>query len=107
VRLYWHARTVPSGNYHVFAHLLTADNRLVAQQDSEPVYETLPTRQWQAGQYVLDEHILAIGSDVPPGRYWLKVGMYTADNGERLPARDAAGHELSERSLPLVQVEVE
>jgi hypothetical protein len=107
VRLYWHARAVPGASYHIFTHLLTTDNRLVAQSDSIPVYETFPTDQWQAGQYVLDEHLIAIGSDVPPGRYWLKIGMYTADTGERVAARGAAGREMLDRSLPLVQVEVE
>ena len=107
VRLYWRARAVPGASYHVFTHLLAADNRLVAQSDSIPVYETFPTDQWQAGQYILDEHIIPIGADVPPGRYWLKIGLYAAENGERVTARDAAGHESPERSLPLVQVEVE
>ena len=106
-RFYWRARAVPGASYHVFAHLLTADNQLVAQSDSIPVYETWPTDQWQAGQYILDEHIIPIGSDVPPGRYWLKIGLYAAENGERVTARDAAGREAPERSLPLVQVEVE
>jgi len=107
VRLYWRARAAPDASYHVFTHLLTADGRLVAQSDSIPVYGTWPTDQWQAGQYILDEHIIPIGPDVPPGRYWLKIGMYTAENGERVTARDAAGRETPERSLPLVQVEVE
>jgi hypothetical protein len=107
VRLYWRARVVPGASYHVFTHLLAADGRLVAQSDGIPVYGTFPTDQWQAGQYILDEHIIPIGSDVPPGRYWLKIGLYTAENGERVTARDAAGREAPERSLPLVQVEVE
>ncbi len=107
VRLYWHAQIAPGADYHVFTHLLTADNHLIAQSDSAPVYETLPTDKWQAGQYILDEHVILIDAATPPGRYWLKVGMYTAANGERLATRDAAGHELPERSLPLIQVEVE
>jgi hypothetical protein len=107
VRLYWRTQTAPGASYCVFTHLLTEDGRLVAQSDSIPVYGTFPTEQWQAGQYILDEHLMAIGADVSPGRYWLKIGLYSADNGERLAVRDAAGHELPERSLPLVQVEVE
>jgi len=107
VRLYWRAQAVPGASYHIFTHLLTADGRLVAQSDGIPVYGTWPTDQWQAGQYILDEHLMSIGADVPPGRYWLKIGMYTAENGERVTARDAAGREAPERSLPLVQVEVE
>jgi len=107
VRLYWHALTAPGADYHVFVHLLTDDNRLVAQQDSAPVFETWPTDRWQAGQYILDEHIILIDTATPPGRYWLKVGMYTPADGERIVVRDAAGRELPERSLPLVQVEIE
>ena len=107
VRLYWRAQAAPGASYHVFTHLLTADGRLVAQSDGIPVYGTFPTDQWRAGQYILDEHIISIGSDVPPGRYWLKIGMYAAETGERVTARDAAGREAPERSLPLVQVEVE
>ena len=107
VRLYWHAQAAPGKSYHVFTHLLTADNRLVAQQDSAPVYETYPTDQWKAGQYILDEHLIPIDAATPPGRYWLKVGLYTPESGERLIARDQAGRELADRSLPLIQVDVE
>jgi mannosyltransferase len=87
--------------------LLTADNRLVAQQDSAPVYETYPTDQWKAGQYILDEHLIPIDATVPPGRYWLKVGLYTPESGERLIARDQAGRQVPDQSLPLIQVDVE
>jgi hypothetical protein len=107
VRIYWHVRAAPGQSYHVFTHLLTADNRLVAQQDSAPVYETYPTNQWQVGQYVLDEHLIPIDAATPPGRYWLKVGLYTPETGERLMVRDAARREWPDRSLPLIQVDVE
>ncbi len=109
VRLYWHALAAPSGSYHVFAHLLSADNRLVAQQDSAPVFETYPTDQWQAGQYILDEHLIPIDAATPPGRYWLKVGLYSPESGERLTVRDQAGREMPDqtRSVPLIQVDVE
>jgi hypothetical protein len=109
VRLYWYALAVPSESYHVFTHLLTADNRLVAQQDSAPVYETYPTDQWKAGQYILDEHLIPIDAATPPGRYWLKVGLYSPESGERLTVRDQAGRPVSDqtRSVPLIQVDVE
>jgi hypothetical protein len=107
VRLYWHAQAAPGKSYHVFTHLLTADNRLVAQQDSAPVYETYPTDQWKAGQYILDEHLIPIDAATPPGRYWLRVGLYTPESGERLIARDQTGREWPDRSVLLIQVEVE
>jgi len=107
LRLYWRARTAPGASYHVFTHLLTSDNRLIAQSDSAPVYETFPTDQWQAGQYILDEHIIPIDANTPPGRYRLRVGLYSVGSGERLAARDEAGREWPERSVMLTQVEVE
>ena len=107
LRLYWRALAVPSGSYHVFTHLLAADNHLVAQQDSAPVYETYPTDKWQAGQYILDEHLIPIDAATPPGRYWLKVGLYSPENSERLTARDQAGRQVTDQSLPLIQVDVE
>ena len=107
VRIYWHVRAVPGQSYHVFTHLLTADNRLVAQQDSVPVYETYPTNQWQVGQYILDEHLIPIDAATPPGRYWLKVGLYTLETGERLAARDQAGRDVPDQSLRLIQVDVQ
>ena len=107
VRLYWHAQIAPDRSYHVFTHLLTADNRLVAQQDSAPVYETYPTDRWKAGQYILDEHLIPIDAATPPGRYWLKVGLYSPESGERLAAQDQAGQPVPDESLPLIQVDVE
>jgi len=107
VRLYWHAQDVPDKSYHVFVHLLTTDNRLVAQQDSAPVYETYPTDRWKVGQYILDEHLIPIDAATPPGRYWLKVGMYSPESGERLVAHDQAGHPVPDQSLSLIQVDVE
>jgi len=64
VRLLWRAQAAPGASYHVFVHLLTADNQLVAQSDSIPVYATFSTDQWRAAQYILDEHLMSIGADV-------------------------------------------
>ena len=71
------------------------------------MYETYPTDQWQAGQYILDEHLIPIDAATPPGRYWLKVGLYSPENSERLTARDQAGRQAPDQSLPLIQVDVE
>ncbi len=107
VRLYWHALATPGESYHVFTHLVAPDGHIAAQSDSAPVYETVPTTLWQAGQYILDEHIMMIDPALPPGRYWLKVGMYLPDSGERLVMLDAAGQPVPDNSLLLLPVDVE
>ncbi|MBN1889209.1 MAG: hypothetical protein JW850_14545 [Thermoflexales bacterium] len=107
VRLYWHAQAAPAGFYHIFVHLLSPDGRLLAQHDGVPVYGTRPTSDWQAGQYILDEHLVPLGPDVPPGRYTLRIGLYRPDSGQRLAVRNHAGTELPDRSLFLAEVELE
>lgn len=106
VRLYWRALVAPSASYHVFVHVLTDDNRLVAQHDGIPVNGAYPTYTWQAGQFIVDEHLVPIDANLAPGRYRLQVGLYQIENGERLPVRGLTGQVFPEEVL-LARVDVE
>lgn len=96
VALYWHATGPIPANYKVFVHLLTADGQLLAQDDSEPVAWTYPTGRWRVGEYILDEHSLALPADGPRGEVWLSVGMYDPATGDRLPVYDEGGTRMPE-----------
>jgi mannosyltransferase len=89
--LYWQALAEMERRYTVFTHLLGADNRIVAQMDSEPLGGTHPTTEWQLGEIVRDNYGLLIAPDTPPGEYLLEVGMYYLPTLERLPVLDASG----------------
>jgi len=89
--LYWQALAEMQKHYTVFVHLLDADNRIVAQMDSEPLGGTHPTTEWQFGEIVRDNYGLLIAPDTPPGEYLLEVGMYYLPTLERLPVLDASG----------------
>jgi hypothetical protein len=89
--LYWQALAEMDRRYTVFVHLLDADNRIVAQMDSEPLGGTHPTTEWQFGEIVRDNYGLLIAPDAPPGEYLLEVGMYYLPTLERLPVLDASG----------------
>ena len=89
--LYWQALAEMERRYTVFVHLLDADNRIVAQMDSEPLGGTHPTTEWQFGEIVRDSYGLLIAPDTPPGEYLLEVGMYYLPTLERLPMLDASG----------------
>jgi hypothetical protein len=43
---------------------------------------------------IVDEIVLPIGVDVPPGTYHIAIGFYDAAHGDRLPVADSAGHPL-------------
>ncbi|MEA3396986.1 MAG: hypothetical protein U9R05_05940, partial [Chloroflexota bacterium] len=103
LNLYWEAETPVAQSYHVFTHLLgTAYNPatqgpLWAQDDQVPLDGDYPTDRWLPGIPLEDHYVLHIAPDTPPGDYQLTVGMYTLENGERVPvsgdgANIAAGY---------------
>jgi len=89
--LQWAAEAVPAADYTVFAHLVDASGRLVAQADGPPRGGDYPTRVWLPGDRVPDQRVIQVPSDAPPGEYHLLVGMYRLETGQRLPAYDTDG----------------
>ena len=90
LRLYWLAQRAPSGDYKVFVHLITQDDRSgVAQSDSAPILGYSPTSTWEPGEIIVDEQILHLDKDIPPGTYWLLTGLYRSDPARNLAVRQA------------------
>jgi hypothetical protein len=84
--LYWRARQVPGSSYHVFVHLVRADDgTIVSQLDRIPVDWLRPTNGWREGEVLTDRYLLPIPSDLTPGSYQLYVGLYEPDTWLRLP----------------------
>lgn len=103
--LYWRATEKVSQRYTVFTHLVgTAYNPKTlgpvwAQHDGEPVDGGFPTHQWPVGTIVKDSHELQIDEGAPAGEYWLEVGLYLLDSGERLRVLGEDGREVDDRIL--------
>ena len=90
VRLYWLAHRVPSGDYKVFVHLITQDDKSgMAQSDSTPVHGYSPTSKWEPGEIIVDEQMLHLDKDIPPGTYLLLTGLYRSDPAQNLAVRQA------------------
>jgi hypothetical protein len=87
--LYWQAQTEMERDYTVFTHLVGADGSTTGQRDNDPIGGTYPTSLWLSGEVVADVYEIQIRADAAPGDHWLKVGMYVAENGYRLPTGDA------------------
>ena len=45
----------------------------------------MPTDAWQIGATIADRYAIALSTDMPPGDYSLRVGMYTWPDLTRLP----------------------
>jgi len=83
--LYWQALSKLDRDWTVFVHLLNDDGQIVAQQDQIPGDGQFPTTGWLAGEYVTDSFSILIPAKVRPGRYWLEIGLYDANDFSRLP----------------------
>jgi hypothetical protein len=98
--LTWQALGPVGADYTVFVHLLDAQGQIWGQGDGPPLAGTYPTCFWDPGEVVVDERMVQIKPDTPPGTYRLTAGFYVLDSGRRLLAEDGD-------RLFLGQVEIE
>ena len=85
--LYWQSANPLTIDLKCFAHLLDANDKIMAQLDWTPQDRLglLPTTAWQPQRSVIDQQVLAIPADIPSGQYHLVVGWYYPVTGDRLP----------------------
>ena len=103
--LYWHldgAAKPPAVAYTVFLHLTDDQGVLVTEPaDSPPVSGDWPTTAWLPGTTITDTHLLALPPNLGPGRYDVRLGLYDAVTGERLPAFRPDGTRWAEDTVVL------
>ncbi len=95
VRLFWHVSDRPGHAYTAFAHLLLIDGNTVTQlagQDRPPGEGSCPTGEWLAGEVVVDELQFVVPESLADGtgQYYLELGFYNPQDGQRLHVPDAA-----------------
>lgn len=112
VAVYWRALAEMDLPYTFFVHLLgsynpATDGPLWGQHDAQPGGSTYPTTAWDAGEIVVDEYVVPIPPDTPPGEYELEVGFYYLPTLERLPvvgeARQPAGDRVLLKQVRLME----
>jgi 4-amino-4-deoxy-L-arabinose transferase-like glycosyltransferase len=83
VTLFWRVTRdlIPPLDLSIFAHLLTADGRLAAQQDALGV----PSSSWRAGDIIFLIQDVSTDQGLTPGHYHLQIGLYQRSDGQRLP----------------------
>jgi hypothetical protein len=84
LQLLWRTDAIFPTSYRVFVHLVDENGQIIAQSDGEPANWTRPTSGWLPGEYILDEHTLALPETLPTGQLALRVGLYRPETGERL-----------------------
>lgn len=103
--LVWQAIATPDDNYTVFNHLRGLDGQDKGQFDSPPLGAAWLTETWLPGEVVVEEREIPIDVDAVPGPAQLIVGLYTADDLQRLPVV-AGGESGVADQLVLQQIEI-
>ncbi len=104
--IYWQATQRPTRIYAAFNHLRTVDNQVLWRQDSWPQGGLYTTNHWLKGEVVAEQYPLTVPADTPPGEYPLYVGLYTPDDGQRLPAAHPNGERYPNDEVVLRTIEV-
>jgi hypothetical protein len=103
VTLHWTALAPIDRDYSTFLHLSDERYRPVAQQDSFGGFDLRFTSLWEVGRPVRDQYELVVPRSTPPGRYWLRAGLFDRDDQTRLPATTAEGRPL-DSATPLTPI---
>ncbi len=85
VALEWQATQPEARSFSVFAHVFAADGSLVAQYDSVPGSGLYPVPSWEVSAPVADRFAIHLPAGTAPGTYSVRVGLYLAPDGPRLP----------------------
>ncbi len=97
--LFWQTASATEAPVTAFVHLLDDQGEIVAQIDRWP--GGLPSNIWVEDQVVVDAYALDLPADLKAGNYELVVGLYTAENGQRLFATDASGQTYPNQAVQL------
>ncbi|MEA3408109.1 MAG: glycosyltransferase family 39 protein [Chloroflexota bacterium] len=87
--LLWRALRPLEEDYHLFMHLVDEEGRMWGQRDGR-LQDTrgIPTSAWQEGSEHLCNYSVPLDAAIPPGQYWVALGVYRLDDLSRLDIID-------------------
>ncbi len=88
---YWRNTAAIDRPYVVFNHLVSADWLTYAQLDEMPQRGRPLMTCWQIEEIYRDTHTLTLPPDLPPGQYFLEMGLVDPQTGARVPVTNADG----------------
>lgn len=103
ILLEWLSLAPAEESYTVFVHLIDPANVPYAALDYTPLGGSAPTHlwfsKWLPNQTMLDPYRLVLDPNLPPGLYYIEVGLYEMTGGRRLHISDAAGNVSADRYI--------
>lgn len=84
VSVQWQSRVPIAEDYLLFVHIFDALGNRVGQTDAPPAGPDLPTSRWQLYHYNRWQHPVPVPAHLPPGEYWISIGLYEPHSFARL-----------------------
>jgi len=82
--VHWQARAAMPDDYMLFVHVLDASGARVGGADVPPGGAREPTSAWRPSSYLSAALQVPIQPNLPPGTYWIAIGVYEPRSGARL-----------------------
>ncbi len=103
ITLRWRSLDYAEESYTVFVHLIDGANQPIVALDYTPLGGATPTHlwipKWLPGQQMLDPYRLQIPDNLPPGTYYIEVGLYEMVGKRRLHIADENGNLIGDRYI--------
>jgi hypothetical protein len=78
----------------IFAHVGTAYQPPIAQDDGDAWLGALPLANWQPGDTIHEQRIIRLPENIASGQCEIRIGVYNRITGQRLPATTPKGERL-------------
>ena len=85
LRLFWETGDGVANDWITYIHLHDDRGERIAQFDGPALAGLQPTGQWHTNALYIDRRQLNLPTELEPGAYLLRVGLYSSSSGERLP----------------------
>jgi hypothetical protein len=96
ITLYWQNLVDQPLTHNVFLHAVNSRGEGVGQVDG---IELTDGHRWRAGKLTPTHHTFQLGHQLNPGPYLIRLGLFDARTGVRLPVFDIEGKNLGEQVL--------
>lgn len=87
----WRSVGAPASDYTLFVHLVDSQGNTAAASDQPLTGNYYPSGLWEPGERITHVHRLPLPAVLSGGLYTLRIGLYDAATGQRLPVTDAGG----------------
>jgi hypothetical protein len=95
--LAWEILSYTSLKEKMFLQLLDSRGNPVGQQEIEPISRKM--YRWRDEGLILEQHPLRLNSDLSAGLYFVRLGFFDPDTGQRLPAYGPAQQPLGDELM--------